>query len=205
MAKQRVLILSPDPNQIESRVRGRSLSGIHFIVHADWDKGVSALSKENFSVIVARKFKKTQAAEAFVQEVLSLAPTAPLVLVLPKNGGPSVLGGLRGGASEIIFEENLERELLPTLKKYLFLGHGLLRKISLDELFDYCFPVITTTEMDLLGQTVIEMFKEALGASFGVLFSEREGRGSGFSILASAGFPADSMAGGFFPRSAWGD
>src|SRR4030067_1153146 len=120
MAKQRDLILSPDPKQIERRVRGRSL-----------------------------------------------------------------LGGLRGGASEIIFEENLERELLPTLEKYLFLGHGLLRKMSPDELFDYCFPVITTTDMDLLGQTVIESFKESLGGAFGVLFSEREGRGSGFSILAS--------------------
>src|SRR3989337_1751783 len=93
----------------------------------------------------------------------------PLHLVLPKKGRPSVLGGLRGGASEIIFEENLERELRPTLEKYLFLGHGLLRKISLAALFDYCFPVITTTDMDLLGQTVIEMFKEALGASFGIL------------------------------------
>ena len=200
MAKQRVLILSPDPKQIESRVRGRSLSGIHFIVHADWDKGVSALSKENFSVIVARKFKKTQTAEAFVQEVLSLAPKTPLVLVLPKKGGPSVLGGLRGGASEIIFEENLERELLPTLEKYLFLGHGLLRKMSLDELFDYCFPVITTTDMDLLGYTVVEMFKESLGASFGVLFREQEGRGTGFSILATAGFPDDSIAGVFLLR-----
>src|SRR4030066_29605 len=135
MAKQRVLILSPDPKQIESRVRG-----------------------------------------------------------------PSVLGGLRGGASEIIFEENLERELLPTLEKYLFLGHGLLRKMSLDELFDYCFPVITTTDMDLLGYTVVEMFKESLGASFGVLFREPEGRGTGFSILATAGFPDDSIAGVFLPR-----
>src|SRR4030067_933228 len=97
MAKQRVMILSPDPKQIESRVRGRSLSGIHFTVHADWDKGVSALSKENFSVIVARKFKKTQTAEAFVQEVLSLASKTPLVLVLPKKGGPSVLVGARWG------------------------------------------------------------------------------------------------------------
>jgi diguanylate cyclase (GGDEF)-like protein len=200
MAKQRVLILSPDPKHIESRARDTSLSGIHFTVHADWDKGVSALSRENFSVIVARKFRKTQSAEAFVQDILSLAPKTPLVLILPKKGGPSVLGGLRGGASEIIFEENLERELLPTLEKYLFLGHGLLRKMSLDELFDYCFPVITTTDMDLLGYTVIEMFKESLGASFGILFREQEGRGPGFSVLATVGFPDDSTAGVFLLR-----
>ncbi len=200
MAKRRVLILSPDPKPIESRVRDSSLGGIHVTVHADWEKGVAALSKENFSVIVARKFRKTQTAESFVQDILSLAPKTPLFLVLPKKGGPSVLGGLRGGASEILFEENLERELIPTMEKYLFLGHGLLRKMSLDELFDYCFPVITTTDMDLLGYTVIEMFKESLGASFGILFREQEGRGSGFSVLATAGFPDDSMAGVFLLR-----
>ncbi|MGA6993229.1 MAG: GGDEF domain-containing protein [Candidatus Deferrimicrobiaceae bacterium] len=200
MAKQRVLILSPAPKPIDSRIRDSSLSGVHFTVHADWEKGIAALSRENFSVIVARKFRKSQTAEAFVQDILSLAPKTPLVLILPKKGGPSVLGGLRGGASEILFEENLERELLPTLEKYLFLGHGLLRKMSLDELFDYCFPVITTTDMDMLSYTVIEMFKESLGASFGILFREQEGRGTGFSVLATAGFPDDSIAGIFLLR-----
>ncbi len=200
MAKQRVLILSPDPVPIESKVRNSALGGVHITVHSDWDKGVAALSKENFSLVVARKFRKTQTAESFVQDILSLAPKTPLVLVLPKKGGPSVLGGLRGGASEILFEENLERELIPAMEKYLFLGHGLLRKMSLDELFDYCFPVITTTDMDLLGYTVIEMFKESLGASFGILFREQEGRGSGFSILATAGFSDDSLAGVFLLR-----
>jgi len=200
MAKQRVLILSPDPKSIDSRIRDSSLAGVHFTVQADWEKGIAALSRENFSIIVARKFRKSQTAEAFVQDILSLAPKTPLVLILPKKGGPSVLGGLRGGASEILFEENLERELLPTLEKYLFLGHGLLRKMSLDELFDYCFPVITTTDMDLLGYTVIEMFKESLGASFGILFREQEGRGTGFSVLATAGFPDDSIAGIFLLR-----
>jgi diguanylate cyclase (GGDEF)-like protein len=200
MSKQRVLILSPDPKQIHGTLGDTSLAGVHITVHADWDKGMAALSKENFSVIVARQFQQNQTAEGFVQDILSLAPKTPLVLILPKKGGPSVLGGIRGGASEIIFEENLEQELLQTLKKYLFLGHGLLRKMSLDELFDYCFPVITTTDMDLLGYTVIEMFKESLGASFGILFREQEGRGTGYSILATAGFPDDSMAGVFLLR-----
>jgi len=200
MAKQRVLILSPDSKSIDSRIRDASLAGVHITVHEDWEKGISALSRENFSVIVARKFRKSQSAEAFVQDILSLAPKTPLILVLPKKGGPSVLGGLRGGASEILFEEDLERELLAILEKYLFLGHGLLRKMSLEELFDYCFPVITTTDMDLLSYTVIEMFKESLGASFGILFREQEGRGTGFSVLATAGFPDDSMAGVFLLR-----
>ncbi len=200
MAKKRVLILSQDPKSIASRIRDSSLAGVHITAHEDWEKGIAALSRENFSVIIARKFRKSQTAEAFVHDILSIAPRTPLVLILSKKGGPSVLGGLRGGASEILFEENLGRDLLPTLEKYLFLGQGLLRKLSLDELFDYCFPVITTTDMDLLGYTVIEMFKESLGASFGILFREQEGRGTGFSVLATAGFPDDSMAGIFLLR-----
>ncbi len=200
MAKQRVLILSPDPKKIHGTIGDTSLAGVHFTVHKDWDKGLAALSRENFSVIVARQFRQNENAEGFVRDILSFAPKTPLVLVLPKEGGDSVLGGIRGGASEILFEENLEQELLQTLKKYLFLGQGLLRKMSLDELFDYCFPVITTTDMDLLGYTVIEMFKEALGAAFGILFREQEGRGTGYSILATTGFHDDSMAGVFLLR-----
>ena len=204
MAKQRVLILSPDPKQIEGQARNASLAGVPFTVHTEWEKGVSALSKEIFSAVVAKKFRKSQSAEDYVRELRSLAPKTPIILILPKKGGPSVLGGLRGGASEIIFEENLERELIPVLEKYLFLGHGLLRKMSLDELFDYCFPVITTTDMDMVGYTVIEMFKESLGASLGILFREQEGRGTGFSVQATAGFPDESMAGVFLLRFAPG-
>lgn len=200
MTKQRVLVLSPNPKQIRGALGDSALAGVHVTVHSDWDKGVATLARENFSVIVARQFLKNRNAEGFVRDILSLAPKTPLLLILPKKGGASVLGGIRGGASEILFEENLEQELLETLKKYLFLGQGLLRKMSLDELFDYCFPVITTTDMDLLGYTVIEMFKESLGASFGILFREQEGRGTGYSILATSGFPDDSMAGIFLLR-----
>ncbi|MBI5419891.1 MAG: GGDEF domain-containing protein [Deltaproteobacteria bacterium] len=200
MAKQRILIISGDSGAIASKVRESSFADVHLSALSDWEKAAAALTKENFSVIVARKFSKRQSAEEFVRDVIQLAPKTPLILILPKKGGPSVLGALRGGASEIIFEENLDKELLPTLEKYLFLGYGLLRKMSLEELFDFCFPVITTTDMDLLSLTVIEMFRESLGASFGVLFREQEGRGSGFSIVAAAGFPDDSLAGVFLLR-----
>jgi len=195
MSKQRVLILSPDPGSIVSHVKKSAIGDIHLAVHSDWERGASVLAKENFSVIVARKFSKRQSADAFVRGILHLAPKTPLILILPKKGGPSVLEGMRGGASEILFEENLDGELVPTLEKYLFMGYGLLRKMSLDNLFDYCFPIITTTDMDLLSLTVIDMFKESLGASFGILFREQEGRGSGFSVVASTGFADDSLAG----------
>src|SRR5512145_2790003 len=200
MAQQRILIVSPDAAELESRVRNSSLSGIHLAVMSDWGKGVAALAKENFSIIVARKFARNRTAEDFVKDILALAPKTPLILILPKKGGPAVLGALKGGAAEILFEESLAKELVPTLEKYLFTGYGLLRKMSLDELFDFSFPVITTTDMDLLGYTVIEMFKEALGASFGILFREQEGRGSGFSVVASVGLSEESVAGVFLLR-----
>ncbi len=200
MAKQRILILSPDAAAVESKVRDSSLSDIHLTVMSDWGKGAAALAKENFSIIVARKFARNRTAEDFVKDILTLAPKTPLILILPKKGGPSVLGALKGGAAEILFEENLDKELVPTLEKYLFTGYGLLRKMSLDELFDFAFPVITTTDMDLLSYTVIEMFKESLGASFGILFREQEGRGSGFSVMSSVGLPEESVAGVFLLR-----
>ena len=189
MSKQRILILAPDPGAIAAKVRESSFADIQMTILSDWDKGAAVLAKENFSVVVARKFSKRQSAEEFVRGIILLAPKTPLILILPKKGGPSVLGALRGGASEILFEENLGAELVSTLEKYLFTGYGLLRKMSLDELFDFAVPVITTTDMDLLAYTVIEMFKESLGASFGILFREQEGRGSGFSLMASVGLP----------------
>ena len=200
MSKQRILIIAPEPEAVASKVRVSSFADIPVTAHSDWDRGAAVLAKENFSVVVARKFSKRQSAEDFVHGIIRLAPKTPLILILPKKGGPSVLGALRAGASEILFEENLEAELISTLEKYLFQGFGLLRKTSMDELFDYCFPVITTTDMDLLSLTVIEMFKESLGGSFGILFREQEGRGSGYAIVAASGFPEDSLAGIFLLR-----
>ncbi len=200
MAKQRILILAPDPEELEQVVRSASFPDIHLAVLSEWKAGMAALSKENFSVIVARKFRPRQRAEQFVRDLRSLAPKTPVILVLPKQGGPSVLGAVKAGASEILFEGTLERELLPALERYLFQGYGLLRKMSMDELFDFSFPVITTTDMDLLSFTVIEMFKESLGATFGILFREQKGRGSGFSVVSSVGLPDDSAAGVFLLR-----
>src|SRR3990172_4667286 len=200
MEKERILIMARDRGAIALKVRKSAFADIPLTVLSDWDKGVAGLAKENFSVMVSRKFSKRQSAEEFVRGILRLAPKTPLILILPKKGGPSVLGALRGGASEILFDEDLDGGLISTLEKYLFQGYGLLRKTSYDELFDYCFPVITTTDMDLLSLTVIEMFKESLGGSFGVLFREQEGSGQGYSIVAAAGFPDDSLAGIFLLR-----
>ncbi|HEX9191202.1 MAG TPA: GGDEF domain-containing protein [Candidatus Deferrimicrobiaceae bacterium] len=200
MTTQRILILCPDSTGIEGMVKVPSLRGVHFSFLSDRQSGFTALRKENFSAIVAQKDPKRQDAEAFVAEILDLAPKTPLMLILPRSEGPSVLEALKGGASEILFEENLSEALVPCLEKYLFSGHGLLRRLSLDELFDFCIPVITTTEMALLSVTILEKLREALGATVGVLF--REG-GEGilpYQVQASIGFPDEAAPISFLRR-----
>jgi len=199
MTAQRVLILASDARRMEAMVRVPSLKGVHFSIISDWKSGAEALRKENFSVIVARKFSREQGTDAYVADLLALAPKTSTILILGEKEGPSVLEALKGGASEILFKESLAETLVPCVEKYLFSGYGLLRRMSLDELFDFCIPVITSTDMGLLATTILEKFREALGASFGILF--RGGvKGAGPStILASLGF-VDEIAPGAFLR-----
>lgn len=200
MTAQRVLILSSDARRVGDTVRVPSLKGVHFSILPDWQSGTEALRKENFSVIVARKFSKTQSTEAYVANLLSLAPKTSLILILGEKDGPSVLEALKGGASEILFEESLANSLVPCLEKYLFSGYGLLRRMSLEELFDFCIPVITSTDMGLLATTILEKFREALGASFGILFRGGQKGGGPCAILASLGFTDESLPVGFLRR-----
>jgi two-component system cell cycle response regulator len=200
MSTPRVLILCSDAKGVEDAIRVPSLKGVHFSIFTDWKAGSDALRKENFSVIVAQKFSKKQGADACVSEILALAPKTPLILVLARNDGPSVLEALKGGASEILFEESLIGSLVPCLEKYLFSGYGLLRRMSLDELFDFCFPVITSTDMGLLAGTILEKFREALGASFGILFREGVEGGNPYPVLSSLGFTDENAPAAFLRR-----
>jgi len=199
MTTPRVLILCPDVRDIESAVKVPSLKGVHFSFLPDWQRGFEALRKENFSAIVAKPFSRGQGAEGFVGKILQLAPKTPVMLILPKQEGPSVLEALKGGAAEILFEETLDGSLVPCLEKYLFSGYGLLRRMSLDELFDFSIPVITTTDMGLLSVTILEKFREALGASYGILFKEGGDVASPYTVLAAIGF-ADETAPALFLR-----
>jgi len=200
MSTQRVLILCNDVKTIQAMTRVPTLNGVHFSVFPDWEDAAAALGKENFSVVVAQNVRKDRGTDAFVAEILSLAPKTPLILVLAKNDGPSVLDALKGGASEILFEESLDSALVPSLEKYLFSGYGLLRRMSLDDLFDFCIPVITTTDMGLLSSTILEKYREALGATFGVLFQEGAEGGSSYVIHAAIGFADESAPSAFLRR-----
>jgi two-component system cell cycle response regulator len=200
MTAQRVLILASDAKRIEEMVRVPSMKGVHFSILSDWKSGAEALRKENFSVIVARKFSKGQGTDVYVAELLELAPKTSMILILGETEGPAVLDALKGGVSEILFEESLANTLVPCVEKYLFSGYGLLRRMSLDELFDFCIPVITSTDMGLLATTILEKFREALGASFGILFRGGEkGAGPG-AVLASLGFADDIVPLAFLRR-----
>jgi two-component system cell cycle response regulator len=200
MTAQRVLILASDAKRMEDMVRVPSLKGVHFSILSDWKSGAEALRKENFSVIVGRKFSKEQGTEAYVADLLALASKTSMILILGEKEGPSVREALKGGASEILFEESLANTLVPCLEKYLFSGYGLLRRMSLEELFDFCIPVITSTDMGLLATTILEKFREALGASFGILFRGGQKGGGPCAILASLGFADESLPVGLLRR-----
>ncbi len=200
MTAQRVLILASDATRIEEMVRVPSMKGVHFSILSDWNNGAEALRKENFSVIVARKFSEAQGTDAYVSDLLALAPKTSMILILGEKEGPAVREALRGGVSEILFEESLEQTLVPCVEKYLFSGYGLLRRMSLDELFDFCIPVITSTDMGLLATTILEKFREALGASFGILFRGGEMGGGVSAMLASLGFPDEIIPAGILRR-----
>jgi two-component system cell cycle response regulator len=200
MTAQRVLILASDARRVETIVRVPSLKGVHFSILSNWKSGAEALRKENFSVIVARKFSEEEGTDAYVANLLALAPKTSIILILGEKEGPSVLEALKGGVSEILFEESLSGTLAPCIEKYLFSGYGLLRRMSLDELFDFCIPVITSTDIGLLATTILEKFREALGASFGILFRSGEKGGGASAMLASIGFPDDNIPAGFLRR-----
>lgn len=200
MTAQRVLILAPDAGSMEKMVRVPSLKGVHFSILSDWESGAEALRKENFSVIVARKFSKKQGTDAYVADLLALAPKTSMILILGEKEGPSVLEALKRGVSEILFEESLAGTLAHCVEKYLFSGYGLLRRMSLDELFDFCIPVITSTDMGLLTTTILEKFREALGASFGILFRGGEKGGGPCAMLASLGFADEVVPAAFLRR-----
>ena len=72
--------------------------------------------------------------------------------------------------------------------------------MSLDELFDFCIPVITTTDMTLLAGTILEKFREALGASFGVLFQEGGEGNAPYIVHSAIGFADESAPISFLRR-----
>ena len=87
MTAQRVLILASDAKRIGEMVRVPSMKGVHFSILSDWKSGVEALRKENFAVIVARKFSKAQRDECVRGGSPALAPKTSMILILGEKAG----------------------------------------------------------------------------------------------------------------------
>ncbi|MCL2102638.1 MAG: GGDEF domain-containing protein [Syntrophorhabdaceae bacterium] len=200
MSMQRVLILCHDAKKIGSFIQSPSLKDVHFSIFQDWESSAAALRNENFSAIVAQKIFPNGDVSVFVSQVLLLAPKTPLILVLPENDGRSVVEAIKSGALEILFEENLGDSLAATLERYLFSNGSLLNRMPISELFDFCVPIITSTDMGLLTITILDKLREALGASLGIIFQEMKESEDPYCICCASGF-ANEEASKSFMRS----
>jgi diguanylate cyclase (GGDEF)-like protein len=201
MSTNRVLVLAPDADSVASFAHSDLLKDIHFIVISDWEQGINVLSQEYFSVIVARKFPGERSVSSFTSELSRLAPATPVILVSPAAEGHVVRDAFRGGVSDVVLDEAISEELPGLIEKYLFSGYTAVRRSSLDELFEYSIPVLTTTDMNLLALTVLEKLGELVGATFGILYREHEEAGSGgFEVVASSGFSDESLVAEFLLR-----
>ncbi len=201
MSKNRVLILAPDAEALASHLRGESLKDAHLFVMTDWEKGVSALTQEYFSVIIARKFPDVGDVSSFAAALARLAPKTPVIFLTSAAEGRIVRDAMRGGICDVVFDESIPEELPRLLQKIMFSGYAAVRRLSLEELFEYSIPVLTATDMNLLALTVLEKLGELVGATYGILFREQEESGTGgFTVVASNGFMDESLVSEFMLR-----
>jgi diguanylate cyclase (GGDEF)-like protein len=103
----------------------------------------------------------------------------------------------------VVFSDAVSSELPQLLAQYLFGGRGAARNLSLDELFEFSIPVLTTTDMGLLGGTLLEKYAEALGGTFGVLLRVRVAEGghpAAPEVEASTGFADEAVLAAFLDR-----
>ena len=200
MSTQRVLVLCHDVQRVNSSIKSPSLKEVDFSVFQDWESSASALAEETFSAIVASKIVSKDSVPAFVSRIMQLAPKTPIIFVLPENEGTLVLDAWKSGVSEILFEETLNSSLAATLEKYLFSKSSLFRRMSINELLDFCVPIITTTEVNLLATTVMEKFREAIDVSFGIVFKEGGKNDEPYTIFASTGFIDEDATMSFLQR-----
>lgn len=200
MSRHRVLILSPDALPYSASAKDSSLTDVAFSFASDWKAGEEILDKESFSaVVIATKSFGSEVGET-IRRLMNMAPRTPVVVVLPGSDCKTLRAVLQKGAEEVLFEDEIDRLFAPALCRCLFTGQGLARKASLSELFDWCYPVATTTDLDLLATTIVETLVDSFGAAFGILFRDRDPSAEiagGYSILFSSGFEGEGEAGKF--------
>ncbi len=204
MSKKRVVIASSNPETILGFIPPDLRVGAEFICKKAFSTLVDLLAHEACSLLILSPGMEKKISPGKVAEVISLAPKTPVVLVAPGSGRKGVISAWKNfSLAEIVHEDDLEREIPVIIEKYIYSGHGMLRHWNLDELFDYCFPIVTTLDYDPLCQTIVDFLKEILMAESGLLVSRQDGRGSGFKILAATGIEDIKGVGTFLGE--WGN
>ena len=188
MSKKRVVIASSSPGKVYDLLPLELKNEIEVILKDDYTDLVDLLSQEVCSLLVISSFNDGNISSEKVSEIVSLAPKTPLVVVTSgKSAGNGRSDFEDRGVLEIVAEEDLPGSISGIIEKYIYSGYGMLRKWPLEELFDYCFPIITTIDYDPLCQTITDYFKEMFMAEAGFLITKQDGRGSGFKLLSLTG------------------
>ncbi len=198
MAKKRVIIASSRILPGASPGDGSLLDEVEVVQKNTLEELKETLSRETAHLVVLDGVGGGSDVERFLEEISATAPRTPVIYVV--KGEVEDFAGILPNKfrGEVVREEDFARTFPELVEKYVFSGFGALFDYEMEELFSYCFPVITTLDYDPLCQTVLDFFKEILSADLGLLISEQPGRGSGFRLLAATGFDSAAEVVPFF-------
>ncbi|NIS75769.1 MAG: diguanylate cyclase [Deltaproteobacteria bacterium] len=188
MSKNRIIFVSTSADEMINLIPQPPGEEVEIIVKEDFESLIELLRNETCSLILLASFKNGFPAPDRISQVQSVAPMTPIILLLPDvvSFDQSRYDSLK--IAEMVKESEFPGKIETIVERYLYAGYGILRDWTLDEMFNYCFPIITTQDYDSLCQTIVDFLKELLMAKAGLLISPQEGRGSGFRLHSAMGF-----------------
>lgn len=188
MSKNRIIFASDSAREKVELIRKPLGYEVEIIVKEDLESLVELLENETCSLILLSTFKNGFPTPERISQIQSVAPMTPIILLLPETENSEKNKYYELNVSEIMKESEFPSKIETIVERYVYAGFGILRQWSLEEMFNYCFPIITNLDYDALCQTIIEFLKELLMADSGLLISPQEGRGSGFKLHSASGF-----------------
>jgi GGDEF domain-containing protein len=188
MSRKRIVFVSKAATEMLDRVRDPLEDEIEVVVKADLEESIELLRNETCSLIILAPFKNGFPTPDRISQVQSVAPITPIIILVPEveDFDKSIYEKLN--ISEMVKESEFSTKFASIVERYLYSGYGILREWTLEEIFNFCFPVITNQDYDILCQTIVDFIKELLMAESGLLVSQQQGRGSGFKLLSASGF-----------------
>lgn len=188
MSKKRIICVSKSADHVLSAFSSISHGDVEIIVEEDFAKMMDLLKHQTCALILLSPSTYGFPLPEDISEIKSVAPLTPVILVTPasENIDTTMYGEIN--ISEIVREEELPDKFSSIVDRYLYSGFGMLREWTFEEVFDYCFPVITNLDYDTLCQTIVDLLKELLMANSGMLISLQQGRGSGYKLHSISGF-----------------